>query len=145
MGQEDNNNKNNSLTNLNITGLNMESIKEIIYKETQPLATEFGTGAIFGACAGMFSRMAIRFSMISFGGFFVAMQLLQSSGYVNIEWKKIEADIKQNLDLNKDGKIDEKDAQLAYQRYLSTLTMKLPSTSGFALFFLLGLKGKFLR
>jgi hypothetical protein len=49
------------------------------------------------------------------------------------------------LDVNKDGKIDKDDAKLIYERYLKTLTYKLPSTGGFALAFLLGLRGKFFR
>jgi hypothetical protein len=62
-----------------------------------------------------------------------------------VEWRKLEKAVQDSFDVNKDGKIDSEDAKLIYEKYMKTLTYKLPSTAGFALAFMLGLRGRFLR
>ena len=48
------------------------------------------------------------------------------------------------FDVNNDGKIDEKDVKLIYDKYSKFLLDKVPSTAGFSVGLYLGLRGKFL-
>ncbi|KAL4506541.1 hypothetical protein ABPG72_000112 [Tetrahymena utriculariae] len=108
----------------------------------QATAQEITLGTVFGYCSGAFTRRMARIGVFVSGGLFVTAQLLSFQGYVNIEWNKMEQDAVKALDQNGDNKIDMQDFKIIYDKYLSTLQYRLPSSTGFAAGFLLGWRGK---
>ena len=71
---------------------------------------------------------------------FVGMQTLSYYGYIQVDHKQLEQDIKNSLDFNKDGKIDADDGKIAMEKSLKVLQFNLPSTGGFAAGFVGGLR-----
>ena len=86
----------------------------------------------------------VKLGVVVTGGLFVGSQFLSQKGYISIEWNNLEKDAIRALDQNGDGKIDDKDLKIIYDRYVKTLQYRLPSSGGFATAFLLGWKGKFI-
>ncbi len=52
------------------------------------------------------------------GALFILVQGLSYNGFITVDHKKLKQDIESTLDLNKDGKLDEKDLQIAYEEVL---------------------------
>lgn len=69
----------------------------------------------------------------AFGGLWVATLYGQEKGYVQVNWPKIKEDFMSQLDLNKDGKIDEADARIVMQAGKEVLSEGfMASGAGFA-------------
>jgi uncharacterized membrane protein (Fun14 family) len=99
----------------------LEQLKQLPLPE---LGTEIGSGALFGYASGFASKVLLKYAVLGFGLGFIGLQLLQNQGLINVEWRKLEGTLENALDLNNDGKIDEKDLQIAYDRYIKTLTYR---------------------
>merc|ERR1719291_876449 len=78
-------------------------------------------GSILGFTSGFALKKISSGAAVIFGGLFAIQQGLAYAGYVNVNWKKVEADLTTLLDVNKDGKIDEKDYGVAYKKVLEVL------------------------
>jgi hypothetical protein len=50
------------------------------------------------------------------GGVFILIQTLAYNGYIHVNYEKLQQDVEGTLDLNKDGKLDEKDLAIAYDK-----------------------------
>lgn len=109
-----------------------------------PTSAQFATGTIFGICSGFAARKAFRVGAVVVGAGFMSLQLLQYYGYITIEWKTIEQELLSRLDLNKDGRVDERDLEIAKQRFMKALTWGLPCAGGFTTGFLIGFRGRIL-
>ena len=71
---------------------------------------------------------------------FVALQVLAYNGYIKVDHGKIKQDVEGMLDLNKDGKFDEKDRAIAAEKIMEVLKYNMPSGGGFAVGFMGGLR-----
>jgi uncharacterized membrane protein (Fun14 family) len=92
-----------------------------------------------GYCSGMAFRRVGKFAGAVLGFGFMGVQAAQSSGYINVNWNKIEEDVFiKPLDANNDGRVDLDDAQLHWLKYKAMLTQNVPSAGGFSAGFLLG-------
>nr|CCA23009.1 conserved hypothetical protein [Albugo laibachii Nc14] len=97
-------------------------------------------GFLMGVCSGLALKKISKVGAIALGALFVLLQCASYSGYVNVNYKKMECDVMQMLDLNKDGQFDAKDISEIYQSILRTLQFNLPAGSGFALGFAVGFR-----
>eukprot|EP01053_Blabericola_migrator_P010381 Blabericola_migrator_1__10380@NODE_585_length_7468_cov_222_283070_g432_i0_p4_GENE_NODE_585_length_7468_cov_222_283070_g432_i0NODE_585_length_7468_cov_222_283070_g432_i0_p4_ORF_typecomplete_len178_score21_26FUN14/PF04930_15/1_9e22Dockerin_1/PF00404_18/0_0082EFhand_5/PF13202_6/5_9e03EFhand_5/PF13202_6/0_14_NODE_585_length_7468_cov_222_283070_g432_i05451078 len=104
----------------------------------------FATGAIFGYCSGFAIRKASRKMAFFCGLSFMGLQYLNYRGYVSVRWQNVFSNVESKLDLNNDGKVDDKDFQIAKRRVMEILTFGLPSTVGFGTGFAFGWRGKLL-
>mmetsp|Transcript_44389 Transcript_44389/g.128318 ORF Transcript_44389/g.128318 Transcript_44389/m.128318 type:complete len:124 (-) Transcript_44389:44-415(-) len=103
-----------------------------------PMMNQLGFGGVMGYCSGMAFRKVGKAVGVVIGLGFMGTQAAAASGYINVDWEKVKGDAIKPLDMNKDGKVDEKDAQEIWNRYNAMMTQRLPSAGGFAAGFLLG-------
>lgn len=59
---------------------------------------------------------------------------------MSIDYERIKKDVEGVLDINKDGKFDEKDAKTAYDNVFEVLNYNMPTGGGFGAGFILGLR-----
>ncbi|CCI48594.1 unnamed protein product [Albugo candida] len=97
-------------------------------------------GFLMGVCSGLALKKLSKVGAIALGALFVLLQCASYSGYVDVNYKKMERDMMQMLDLNKDGQFDAKDINEIYQLILRTLQFNLPAGSGFAIGFAVGFR-----
>jgi uncharacterized membrane protein (Fun14 family) len=71
---------------------------------------------------------------------FVVLQSLQYSGYIQVDHGKFRKDMERILDLDQDGKVDEMDIRIVYNKIRNILEYNLPAGGGFAAGFLGGLR-----
>ncbi|KAL3811887.1 hypothetical protein ACHAXA_005553 [Cyclostephanos tholiformis] len=71
---------------------------------------------------------------------FIALQGMVYSGFVIVDWKKMEKSAVDALDTDDDGKITEQDVRTHLKKVMSSITYKIPDASGFGLGFMFGLK-----
>ena len=68
--------------------------------------------------------------------------MLQSKGYITLNYKKIEGDLKNAGDLDGDGKLTTNDVKVGLKKFLAIIGDKIPNAAGFAAAYFLGLSGK---
>jgi len=100
-----------------------------------------GAGGVMGFCTGKAVKIGGNVAAIAVGGLYVVATVLQKAGYVTINYHKIEADVTKLMDLNKDGKVDQKDYEFLSDKTAAILAdNSLGTSGGFAAGFALGLK-----
>lgn len=77
---------------------------------------------------------------VAIGFIYVAVQSAAYSGYIDVNWDKVQREAISKIDTDGDGKITEKDAQAYWAKLKKMLTYNLPSASGFSVGFLYGLR-----
>ncbi|PFH34146.1 FUN14 family protein [Besnoitia besnoiti] len=101
---------------------------------------EISTGLIFGYCAGYAMNRALRFGALLCGIGFISLQTLNHYGYIKVNWKQVEADLKKPLDVNGDGKFDQEDIAIIKNSFMRMMAQGLPSTAGLSVGLLYGLR-----
>lgn len=116
-----------------------------IFQRHSGAGKELGMGGVFGFASGLASRYILKYALLITGFSYLTLQALSQSGYISVNWEKINQQFKDQLDLNKDGKINAEDAKIFYNQYMMRITQGIPSTLGFATCFLLGFKRFFIK
>ncbi|CAK0801724.1 unnamed protein product, partial [Prorocentrum cordatum] len=96
-----------------------------------PLGGQLTLGSTLGYCAGVALRFAGRIAAGGVGASFCLIQGLSYSGYIQVDWRKVERDYVKILDQNGDGKVDTDDLVLAWHRVRDCLAFNLPAGAGF--------------
>ncbi|KAK1943082.1 FUN14 domain-containing protein 1 [Phytophthora citrophthora] len=97
-------------------------------------------GFCMGACAGFAMKKVSKLGAVAIGSLFILLQCASYSGYVDVDYKKLERDVKSYLDVNKDGVFDTKDLDSMYKSVMKVLEFSLPAGSGFAAGFMIGFR-----
>jgi uncharacterized membrane protein (Fun14 family) len=79
---------------------------------------------------------------LAVGGVFITVQTLAYNGYVSVNYEKLQKDVEGHLDLNHDGKIDQEDLKIAFDKAQSVLGYHMPTGGGFSAGLLLGLRAR---
>ncbi|KAG0038672.1 hypothetical protein BGZ82_011251 [Podila clonocystis] len=110
--------------------------------EREPLinSKELTFGAAMGLCSGYLFKKLGKMMMLVVGLGFVWLQLLASSGYIQVNWVKVEHKFKQQFDLDNDGKVTMNDAKHGFRAIIELLTRNFQFKSTFAGGFFLGFK-----
>ena len=87
---------------------------------------EIGYGFMMGYTSGFTVKKVSKLVAFLVGAGFICMQALSYNGYVTINYGKLEKEAGKMLDLNKDGKIDDKDMILAYGQMERVLFQEPP-------------------
>ncbi len=85
-----------------------------------------------GACSGAALKRASREVAYTIGLAFGGLQVLAYLGYISIDYNKLEQDASKVLDVNGDGKVDEKDLEGLWSKVQSVLAFHLPQAGSFA-------------
>mmetsp|Transcript_20013 Transcript_20013/g.20716 ORF Transcript_20013/g.20716 Transcript_20013/m.20716 type:complete len:96 (+) Transcript_20013:1933-2220(+) len=93
-----------------------------------------------GYSSGFCLKKVSKVIAFSVGGVFIILQILSSQGYLTINHDRIGKEIENILDVNKDGKIDSKDAEAAFLKLNEVLSYNIPTGGGFTAGLLMGLR-----
>lgn len=91
-----------------------------------------------GACTGVALKRASREVATAIGVVFAGLQVLAYLGYITIDYNKLTKDTQKVIDMNGDGKIDQKDLESAWEKIQSVLGAQLPQAGSFSTGFALG-------
>ncbi|CAK9043619.1 unnamed protein product [Durusdinium trenchii] len=110
-------------------------------EELVPFGQTVSVGGLMGVCSGFALKKVGKLAAGLFGGLFCLQQALAYQGYVTVNWSKVEKDLTEVLDVNKDGKLDAGDVNEGYTKVLKVLQSNTAGLSGgFAGGFLLGVR-----
>lgn len=101
---------------------------------------QIGYGFLMGYSSGFCLKKVSKILAFTLGGFFVVIQTLSFNGYMQVNYDKVEQAANKVLDVNKDGKVDMKDAEVAYGKLHDVLSYNMPTGGGFASGLLMGLR-----
>ncbi|KAJ3130998.1 hypothetical protein HK100_007030 [Physocladia obscura] len=103
-------------------------------------ATEISVATLVGACSGFAVKKIAKGTGLVIGVGFLSLQALSYSGFVKIDWPKIESAIVKRLDADGDGQLTQKDFKLMGLRLIHNLTSDIPSAGGFSAAFFVGFR-----
>ena len=118
---------------------NDDPMKDIIEK-AKPLISKISFGSVLGYCSGTAAKKIGKAIAITVGLVYMAVQSASYSGYLQVDWDKVEKDVVQSIDTDGDGKFTEKDLKVYWEKLKRILTYNIPSASGFTIGFLYGIK-----
>lgn len=101
---------------------------------------QIGYGFMMGYSSGFCLKKVSKILAFAVGGIFIAVQTLSYNGYMQVNYDRIQKEMDKVLDLNHDGKVDEKDAQVAYDKVHTVLSYHMPTGGGFSAGLLMGLR-----
>lgn len=99
---------------------------------------ELGMSGLLGVCSAMALKKLGRNAAAMVGTVFVVFQALQRLGYIDINMHKVTKDVTALIDVNGDGKLDEKDLVLLWRRLRNMLEQNVPSVGSFGAGFMIG-------
>lgn len=102
--------------------------------------TEISYGFLCGYSSGYALKKVGKMASVVFGLGFVTLQSLSYSGYLQINHAALKRDVENVLDLNDDGKLDDKDINAAYTKLMEILQFNMTGGTGFVTGFLGGFK-----
>mmetsp|Transcript_35769 Transcript_35769/g.55028 ORF Transcript_35769/g.55028 Transcript_35769/m.55028 type:complete len:179 (+) Transcript_35769:73-609(+) len=103
--------------------------------------TQLSYGFVSGYCSGFALKKAGKVAAVILGISFMGLQSLSYSGYIDVNHDKLKQDVEDLIDLNDDGKIDQKDGKLAWGKLQEVLEYNMPAGSGFGVGLIAGLRG----
>lgn len=103
-----------------------------------PLKVSYG--AALGFCSGFALKKVGKVGAFIFGAGFCMFQSLSYSGYITVNYEKVGKDLSKLLDLDTNGTINERDGKILYDKALDVLGYNIPTGSGFAGGFLVGIR-----
>lgn len=116
--------------------------------EKKTVATQLLIGGVTGWCAGFLFQKVGKLAASAVGGGFFLLQIANHTGYIQVDWKKVEKDInkaKKELQLTTDkpvidmNKLFNKKSESKLEEVQTFVKKNIVLTGGFAGGFLLGL------
>lgn len=101
---------------------------------------EITFGAVMGFCSGFLFKKLGKAMMIVIGLGFVWMQLLSTSGYIQVNWGLIERRFKAVFDVDGDGKVTMNDAKHGFRWLLDLLTKNFQFKASYVSGYILGFR-----
>ncbi|KIY96022.1 hypothetical protein MNEG_11939 [Monoraphidium neglectum] len=106
----------------------------------RPVLSNMGISGALGAVSAAALKTVGRSLAAFLGLTFVSLQVLTYSGFVTVNWTVVHRRVREALDTTKDGRLDIDDYRAWLKKGLVVLSQGLPSTSGFLVGFMLGLR-----
>ena len=146
-----NNNNNN---NINNNKNNLKPIKKFNSSDSKhnhdamdyfidlygPSIISLGSGGAIGFCVGYAAKTIGKMVAFIAGVGFVGLQTASYYGYIEIDWLSVQKEVTDLVDINGDGKIDTEDLHLWWHGFKDFVTYAMPSSSGFAAGFVMGMR-----
>ena len=111
-----------------------------VLDRAKPILANIGFGGVMGYCSGVAFQKVGRALAVVIGTGFVGLQLATGLGYIEVHWDKMVDHAKLTMDVNKDGKLNTDDAKEWWKRLKKILVHKIPSSGGFSVGFLYGVR-----
>ena len=111
---------------------------------TKLFGTEFGISGVVGLGVGILGKTVAKFSVMILASVYAFLRWLELNDIIDVKWKNLERLVGKTskivLDVNKDGKIDEKDLYAAKAKAVGFLSSAVPSAAGLGAGIMLGLR-----
>jgi len=107
------------------------TFQDVFAENALPCGKEIGIGLVAGYTSGVAMRTVGKIAAIAVGGAFIFLQSMAYSGYIQVDWKKIESGYKTLLDVDADGEVTTNDITRAMDKIKNVLMWNLPSGAGF--------------
>ena len=120
--------------------LTIDGVVDLSWRIAGPVVSNLGFSGVMGFAAGYALKRVGQAMAVLVGLAFIAIQGLAMNGLITVNWSNIESMIKKNLDINSDGKLDERDFKLISTKGLSLLSQGVPSVGGFLAGFVLAMR-----
>mmetsp|Transcript_18540 Transcript_18540/g.26094 ORF Transcript_18540/g.26094 Transcript_18540/m.26094 type:complete len:127 (+) Transcript_18540:93-473(+) len=115
-----------------------DAVSEAIEK-AKPVLSKLTFGSIVGYCSGAATKKVGKAIAVLGGLAFIAIQSAVYSGYVEVNWNKVQKEAIAKVDTDGDGELTVKDVKTYWFKVKNILTNKIPSAGGFSIGFLYGL------
>jgi uncharacterized membrane protein (Fun14 family) len=102
---------------------------------------QIGYGFLMGYSSGYALKKVSKVVAFMVGGAFIMLQTMSYTGYLNVDYNKVQKDIENALDMNGDGVLDIKDGEMVYNKIMEVVGYQMPSGGGFGAGILMGLRG----
>jgi uncharacterized membrane protein (Fun14 family) len=106
--------------------------------------TEFGISGVVGLGVGILGKTVAKFSIMVLASVYAFLRWLELNDIIDVKWKNLERLVGKTsrvvLDVNKDGKVDEKDIYAAKAKAVGFLSSAVPSAAGLSAGIMLGLR-----
>ena len=106
--------------------------------------TEFGISGVVGLGVGILGKTVAKFSIMVLASVYAFLRWLELNDIIDVKWKNLELLVGKTsrvvLDVNKDGKVDEKDIYAAKAKAVGFLSSAVPSAAGLSAGIMLGLR-----
>lgn len=127
------------------TSLNVDAVGQLLGSKVQEavdsgVPTQISYGFLCGYSSGFALKKVGKVASVVFGLGFVTLQSLSYAGYLQIDHSALKKDVENALDLNKDGKVDDDDAMIVYDKLMEILQFNMTGGSGFVAGFLGGFR-----
>mmetsp|Transcript_15234 Transcript_15234/g.22806 ORF Transcript_15234/g.22806 Transcript_15234/m.22806 type:complete len:201 (-) Transcript_15234:291-893(-) len=134
-----------NLSGIDMDNLNMDAIGQTIGTKIQDaittgVPTQISYGFVCGFSSGYALKKVGKIASVVFGLGFATLQSLAYAGYIEINHNQLKMDVEKVMDLNRDGKVDGDDANIAMDKVMKVLQFNMVGGSGFAAGFLGGVK-----
>lgn len=120
--------------------LTVDNVSDALWSLSGPILTNLGFSGCMGLAAGMALKKIGQFLAFIIGMAFLALQGLAYTGFITVNWTHVHSTVNNMLDLNKDGKVDEKDFKVVTGKGLAILAQGVPSVAGFLGGFMMGVR-----
>ena len=110
----------------------------LLIDKLKPALAKISFGSLVGYCSGVATKKIGRALAIVAGMGFMIVQGAVYSGYIDVDWKKVQDDVASKVDANKDGALTAEDAKAYWKKLKQILTHNIPNAGGFSLGFLYG-------
>lgn len=107
--------------------------------KASPILSKITFGGVVGYCSGAAAKKIGKALATLVGLGFIAIQGFVHTGYVSVDWEKVQKDAIRAIDTTGDGKITADDFKVYWKKLKAFLTNGIPSASGFTVGFIYGL------
>eukprot|EP01137_Pigoraptor_chileana_P010507 Opistho-2@60282 len=113
---------------------------DVIFNAIKPVANEITLGSISGFCTGYAAKKLGKAAAFVIGLGFLGIQGAAYSGYINVNWLKVQKDLIKALDTNEDGKIDSHEMKHYMEKAVTIARYQMPTSTGFVAGLLVGIR-----
>ena len=114
---------------------------EEVLQNAGAFGAHLGFGSIAWYAAGKAMRAGTNIGLVLAGAGFITAQMLQQRGYIQVDWNKVENEVRAVLDVDGDGELTTTDASIAWDGIVDSLRVGVPGSAGFAAGALAGFGG----
>ena len=113
---------------------------ESAIEKMKPMLSQISFGSFVGYCSGTAMKKIGKVLAFAIGVGFIGIQSAANAGFINIDWERVQESAIKPIDTTGDGKLDSEDLKNWWKKVREMLTKELPSTGGFGLGFLCGIR-----
>jgi uncharacterized membrane protein (Fun14 family) len=113
---------------------------EAAIEKLKPIMGRITFSSVMGYCSGVAINRASKALAIAIGTVFIGLQAAAYKGIIKMDWENIQLSIIQRIDTTGDGKLDQQDLKIYWQRLKKMLTYNLPDAGSFLLGFAYGVR-----